>query len=222
MVEPYQALGLVPTMPASATAARSRRTSSTCPPIKAASRLSSLDLPVRSLPLRKAACRASTTRSSTWTTRRSRASGHRASRPRDRRPARWPVSGTIPDGPGQSPSSGVPWPLLQRRLHPQSRSPGDPPPRQGGPAAAGRASGHPAQRLGPVDRAIRPNLDDFYPLPDTEIGRLGFLMANEGCTPRTPRLAMNGAEVVTGVRPAPAGSLYEIHNRARALEKTST
>jgi predicted amidohydrolase len=41
------------------------------------------------------------------------------------------------------------------------------------------------------------NLDAFYPVADTEIGRLGFLMANEGSYPENARgLAMNGAEVV--------------------------
>jgi hypothetical protein len=40
------------------------------------------------------------------------------------------------------------------------------------------------------------NLDAFYPVADTEIGRLGFLMANEGSYPENARgLAMNGAEV---------------------------
>ena len=41
------------------------------------------------------------------------------------------------------------------------------------------------------------NLDAFYPVADTAIGRLGFLMANEGSYPENARgLAMNGAEVV--------------------------
>ena len=41
------------------------------------------------------------------------------------------------------------------------------------------------------------SLDAFYPVADTEIGRLGFLMANEGSYPENARgLAMNGAEVV--------------------------
>ena len=40
-------------------------------------------------------------------------------------------------------------------------------------------------------------LDAFYPVADTEIGRLGIMMANEGSYPENARgLAMNGAEVV--------------------------
>ena len=40
-------------------------------------------------------------------------------------------------------------------------------------------------------------LDAFYPVADTEIGRLGVMMANEGSYPENARgLAMNGAEVV--------------------------
>ena len=39
-------------------------------------------------------------------------------------------------------------------------------------------------------------LDAFYPVADTEIGRLGILMANEGSYPENARgLAMNGCEV---------------------------
>ena len=49
-----------------------------------------------------------------------------------------------------------PGPLLQRRLHPQPGRRGDPPASQSGAAAAGRALGDPAQRLGQVDRAVRP------------------------------------------------------------------
>ena len=40
-------------------------------------------------------------------------------------------------------------------------------------------------------------LDAFWPVVDTEIGRLGIMMANEGSYPENARaLAMNGAEVV--------------------------
>ena len=66
------------------------------------------------------------------------------------------------------------------------------------------------------------NLDAFYPVADTEIGRLGFLMANEGSYPENARgLAMNGAEVVyRGPYPHPhiGNGLFEIQNRARALD----
>ncbi len=66
------------------------------------------------------------------------------------------------------------------------------------------------------------NLDAFYPVANTEIGRLGFLMANEGSYPENARgLAMNGAEVVyRGPYPHPhvGNGLFEIQNRARALD----
>ena len=57
---------------------------------------------------------------------------------------------------------------------------------------------------------------------DTEIGRLGIMMANEGSYPENARaLAMNGAEVVyRGSYPHPAtgNELFEIQSRARALD----
>jgi len=74
------------------------------------------------------------------------------------------------------------------------------------------------------DRWIELNgnsLSAFYPVADTEIGRLGILMANEGSYPENARgLAMNGCEVAhRGPYPAPhAGNFLEIQNRARALD----
>lgn len=66
------------------------------------------------------------------------------------------------------------------------------------------------------------NLDAFWPVADTEIGRLGIMMANEGNYPENGRgLAMNGAEVVYRASlPAPftSADMFEITNRARALE----
>src|SRR5207244_6647749 len=59
---------------------------------------------------------------------------------------------------------------------------------------------------------------------DTEIGRLGCVICMEGSFPETARgLAMNGAEVL--YRPAypepyVANGLWEIQNRARALDNT--
>jgi beta-ureidopropionase len=65
-------------------------------------------------------------------------------------------------------------------------------------------------------------LDAFWPVADTEIGRLGIMMANEGSYPENARaLAMNGAEVVyRGSYPHPAAGngLFEIQSRARALD----
>jgi predicted amidohydrolase len=65
-------------------------------------------------------------------------------------------------------------------------------------------------------------LDAFWPVVDTEIGRLGIMMANEGSYPENARaLAMNGAEVVyRGSYPHPAtgNGFFEIQSRARALD----
>jgi predicted amidohydrolase len=65
-------------------------------------------------------------------------------------------------------------------------------------------------------------LDAFWPVVDTEIGRLGIMMANEGSYPENARaLALNGAEVVyRGSYPHPAtgNEMFEIQSRARALD----
>jgi len=66
------------------------------------------------------------------------------------------------------------------------------------------------------------NLDAFWPVADTEIGRLGIMMANEGSYPENARaLAMNGAEVVYRAsypHPGSSNDMFEIQNRARALD----
>lgn len=66
------------------------------------------------------------------------------------------------------------------------------------------------------------SLDAFYPVADTEIGRIGIMMANEASYPENARgLAMNGAEVVyRGPYPAPGvmSGMFEVQNRARALD----
>ena len=94
---------------------------------------------------------------------------------------------------------------------------------------------HKVVPLLPVEHSVTPHnvwdrwielygrgLDAFYPVADTEVGRLGFLMANEGSYPENARgLAMNGAEVVyRGPYPHPhvGNGLFEIQNRARALD----
>ncbi len=65
-------------------------------------------------------------------------------------------------------------------------------------------------------------LDAFWPVVDTEIGRLGMMMANEGSYPENARaLAMNGAEVVYRAsypHPATGNEIFEIQSRARALD----
>ena len=65
-------------------------------------------------------------------------------------------------------------------------------------------------------------LDAFWPVADTEIGRLGIMMANEGSYPENARaLALNGAEVVYRAsypHPATGNEIFEIQSRARALD----
>jgi predicted amidohydrolase len=69
------------------------------------------------------------------------------------------------------------------------------------------------------------NLDAFFPVVDTDIGRIGIVICMEGSFPETARgVAMNGAEII--YRPAypepyVANDLWEIQNRARALDNTS-
>src|SRR3954449_1026891 len=64
------------------------------------------------------------------------------------------------------------------------------------------------------------SLDSFYPVVDTEIGKLGIMMANEGSYPENARgLAMNGAEVVYRASfPHRASDAFEVQTRARALD----
>jgi beta-ureidopropionase len=66
------------------------------------------------------------------------------------------------------------------------------------------------------------NLQAFWPVVDTDIGRLGIMMANEGSYPENARaLALNGAEVVYRAsypHPATGNEFFEIQSRARALD----
>ena len=59
-------------------------------------------------------------------------------------------------------------------------------------------------------------------MADTEIGRLGIMMANEGSYPENARaLALNGAEVVYRAsypHPVTGKEIFEIQSRARALD----
>jgi len=79
--------------------------------------------------------------------------------------------------------------------------------------------------LWPVEHSVcryGRNLDAFWPVVDTDIGRLGIMMANEGSYPENARaLAMNGAELVYRASiplPAAANDYFEISTRARALD----
>ena len=65
-------------------------------------------------------------------------------------------------------------------------------------------------------------LQAFWPVVDTDIGRLGIMMANEGSYPENARaLALNGAEVIYRAsypHPATGNEYFEIQNRAPALD----
>ena len=94
---------------------------------------------------------------------------------------------------------------------------------------------HKVATLYPVEHSVTPHdvwdrwierygrsLDAVYPVADTEIGRLGVMMANEGSYPENARgLAMNGAEVLYRAsypHPHTGNEFFEIQNRARALD----
>lgn len=92
---------------------------------------------------------------------------------------------------------------------------------------------HKVVPLLPVEHSVTPHnvwdrwvelygdgLDAFYPVADTEIGRLGIMMANEGSYPENARgLAMNGAEVLYRASfPHRASDAFEVQTRARALD----
>lgn len=66
------------------------------------------------------------------------------------------------------------------------------------------------------------DLKSFYPVADTEIGKIGCLICNEGVHPENARgLAMNGAEIIyrpSYPEPYVANESWEIQNRARALD----
>lgn len=68
------------------------------------------------------------------------------------------------------------------------------------------------------------SLDAFFPVADTDIGKVGLCMANEGSYPELIRgLAMNGAEVICrSAYPEPhvGNGAWEVQNRARALDNT--
>lgn len=67
-------------------------------------------------------------------------------------------------------------------------------------------------------------LDAFFPVVDTEIGRIGTIVCMEGSYPETARgLAMNGAEIMyrpSYPEPYVGNGLWDIQNRARALDNT--
>ena len=68
------------------------------------------------------------------------------------------------------------------------------------------------------------SLGSFFPVANTEIGRIGTLVCYEGSFPETARaLAMNGAEIIyrcSYAEPWVGRGAWEIQNRARALDNT--
>jgi predicted amidohydrolase len=89
--------------------------------------------------------------------------------------------------------------------------------------------------LQPVEHSVTPHnvwdrwielygakLESFYPVVDTEIGRIGIMMANEASYPENARgLAMSGCEIAyRGPYPAPGvmSGMFSVQNRARALD----
>ncbi|MGI9315864.1 MAG: nitrilase-related carbon-nitrogen hydrolase [bacterium] len=67
-------------------------------------------------------------------------------------------------------------------------------------------------------------LDAFFPVVDTDIGRIGCMICMEGSFPEIARgLAMNGAELLyrpSYPEPYVSNGLWEVQNRARALDNT--
>jgi len=89
--------------------------------------------------------------------------------------------------------------------------------------------------LFPVEHSVTPHdiydwwierygrsLQSFWPVVDTDIGRLGVMMANEASYPENGRgLAMNGCEIAYRAsfpHPGTGNDYFEISSRARALE----
>jgi len=90
----------------------------------------------------------------------------------------------------------------------------------------------------PVERSVSPHdvwddwverygddLDDLFPVADTDIGRIGISLAIEGAYPEYVRgLALNGAEVICRIacpEPLVANGGWEVQNRGRALDNTA-
>lgn len=68
------------------------------------------------------------------------------------------------------------------------------------------------------------NMDAFYPVCDTEIGRIGTVVCMDAFFPETSRgLAMNGAEVIympSTYDPYVGNDWYEIQRRSRAIDNS--
>ena len=158
MIEPYQAIGLVPTMwgirqprghPPQPRASRPPRDR-----VDVAGRAGSARAPGGGPGGRAAGLQRRGARSRPRDLRARVRDRHPG--PRDRRagPPGAQV-GRVRDGPGEGAPPRVPGAVLQRRLRPRPRRRGRAAPPQAGAAAAGGALGHAAQRLRPLGRALR-------------------------------------------------------------------
>ena len=67
-------------------------------------------------------------------------------------------------------------------------------------------------------------LDAFFPVTQTKLGRIGCMICMEGSFPETARgLAVNGAEILyrpSYPEPYVSNGLWEVQNRARAMDNT--
>jgi predicted amidohydrolase len=68
------------------------------------------------------------------------------------------------------------------------------------------------------------NMGAFFPIVDTEIGKIGSIMCMDGCFPEPARgLAMNGAEILfrgTFIEHFLGRGVWEVQNRARAWDNS--
>ena len=158
MTEPYQAIGLVPTMWGIRRREEIAKNLDHLEHlVKAAFWLGGLDLPVRLVAIPEGALQGFTDEVMDTDHEDVRArvrDRHSGTGDRAPRRARAPV-GHLRHGPGQGPPRGVPGALLQRRSRHRPAGRGDPAPSQGGAAAAGGALHDAAQRLGPLGGALR-------------------------------------------------------------------
>ena len=167
MIEPYQVVGLISTM----RGIRRREEISwnlehISHMVKAASWLSSMDLPVRLICIPEGGLQGFTDEVLDLD-HETYAQGVRDRHPgaRDRLPrAARAAMGRVRDRAGQGPPPRVSRTLLQRRVRDRARGrDGDPQASQGRAATAGRALGDAAQRVGSVDRALRPRARRVLP-----------------------------------------------------------
>ena len=192
MIKPYTAVGLIPTV----RGIRKRKDiqinlEHLSPPGEGSgSWLSSLDLPVRLIAVPRGRAAGLQRRGAGPRPRAVRA------RVRHRHPGRGDGGPgqdrqgvrRLRHGPGQGAPSRSQGPLLQRRVHPQSRAA-----RSSSSTTRSRRSSRSSTRCARTTsttggwRSTGATCRRFWPVVDTEIGRLGIMMANEGSYPENAR-----------------------------------